>query len=52
MSSFLSRRGLALPFSAVPVPLREQGQAPGRRAPVPNSTVSVRGASPLAEGPP
>ena len=44
-------RGLALTSAAVPVPLLlRQGQAPKRRAPVPSSTVRVRGTSPPAEG--
>jgi len=52
-------RGLAPPSAfgelsraaAVPVPLLlSRGEAPKRRAPVPNSTVRVRGASPPAEG--
>ena len=43
-------RGLAPPLAAVPVPLLlRRGQALKRRAPVPNSTVRVRGASPLAK---
>ena len=37
--------------AAVPVPLLlRRGQAPKKRASVPNSTLRVRGASPLAEG--
>ena len=44
-------RGLAPLSAAVPVPLLLRlGQAPKRRAPVPNSTERVRGASPPAEG--